>query len=156
MNILNKLKKSFWVAIKPIFPYIRDILVKLRVIKHPGRQKFLIGKLAPHRNPDELYKHLENQGFEHHTIAWVDEGEVFGMRYLENFHFQYHVRLFTNGEIRGHYEYSVESKPIAHFLEQDIEPRREVFLGYLEGFLELENTDSQSAPATSLGSPNNG
>lgn len=162
MSFLDRLKKFFWSTVKPIFPHIRDGLLALGFIKHEGRQSHIIGKLVPGRSVEELEQHLQKQGFKRHILAWIDEAEVLGVRYAENFHYQYHLRVFDDGEIRGHYEVSVESRPVAHLMEWGMEARQEEFLRFLKGWVEITeypesgNTKSQSAPAASLGEPYNG
>lgn len=122
-----------------------------------------MGRISSGKTIEDLEKHLKNKGFEHHPLAWVDDGEVLGMRYPENFHQQYHIRVFEDGSVHGHYETTVESHPIAHIQEWGMEPRQEEFLRFLEDCVQVldtieepGNTSSQSAPATSIGSPKSG
>lgn len=75
----------------------------------------------------QLVKHLVAQGFAKHFIAWKDDSELVSLRKLENFMYQYHVRIFKDGEVRGHYEYTPECHPIAHLKGMDQEHRPEAF-----------------------------
>lgn len=64
-------------------------------------------------------------------IAWVDKDEAISTRKLDGFDFQYHLRVFKDGEVRGHYEKTPERHPIDHFLDRGMEPRRKEFLEIL-------------------------
>lgn len=99
-------------------------------------------------------KHLETQGFSPNFIAWSDKHETQSLRKVEG-DWQYHLRVYQDLEIRGHYELTPEAGLIAHFLEMGMEERREEFLKFLEGYLDLESgkTKSQSRLATFIGSP---
>lgn len=78
---------------------------------------------------------LTEKGYEEAIIAWCDPGEVLSMRKIHNEIYQYHVRLFIDGEIRAHYEYSPESKPIEHIRETFFKPETEFFKNLLGGYL---------------------
>ena len=94
-------------------------LLKWHLIWHEkGRQKYHLGYIAPGKTLQDLEKHLyEKWGFGNHFVAWEDEGQVLSWRKLVDFSHQYHIRIFSDGEIRGHYEYTPEAKPIDHFKE---------------------------------------
>ena len=118
----------------PAWPYFRDFLLWTGIVWHaPGRQKFHLGWLRSGRTPDEFMHYLQDVGFGNHTLAWVDEDEYFGIRILdkENDDFQYHIRLYKDGEIKGHYEYTAEADWYKHFQEIEMEERREEFLKFL-------------------------
>lgn len=156
----KKVVLFFWRIIMPFFLTTRDALIALHIIHHRrGRQSYHVGWLAPGRTLEGLKAHLATLGFEHDLIAWVDETEHFCMRRQENYDYQYHIRVFFDNEIRGHYEQRPESHPLAHFKEWGMEPRREEFLNFLGGWVvqrEEGNTSSQSAPAASRGVPKSG
>ena len=154
--------------ITPIFPYLRDGLLSLGILHHEGRQRYPLGWIPRGRSINELVEYLAQKGFENHFIAWVDTDEVVSLRKLSNFHWQYHVRIYRDGEIRGHYELTPEAHPIAHFKERGMESRREEFLGFLDEWV-VESRDaerkisyargktaSHRAPAASRGVPVNG
>lgn len=105
---------------------------------HNFRQKYLLGHLNSNFNKESLSKRLVEEGFEHAVIAWKDPGEVLSMRKVVEGIYQYHVRLFIDGEIRAHYEYSPESHPIDHLLETRFEPAVEFFAGLLGEYLIVE------------------
>ena len=129
---VQKLKYFFWRLYTPYHTFFRDTLLKLGVIKHyVERQHFLLGTLAPGHSLEEVISHLVAQGYGLQTVAWEDEGELLSLRRAEDFVRQYHLRVFRDGEIRGHYEYTPECHPILHLLEVGFEDRRQEFLKLL-------------------------
>jgi len=164
--LVDKCKKRLWRTITPVFPYVRDGLLKLGIIYHNGRQPYPIGWIREGRTIRELIEHLTKKGFSNHFVAWVDDGEAISLRRLANFHWQYHLRIFNDGEIRAHYEMTPEAHPISHFKGVDMEPRRKEFLKSLEGwisdlrtegeFARAGKTASRRIPAASRGVPVNG
>ena len=83
----------------------------------------------------DLLNHLQSNGYTNHFVAWKDPGQVLSFRKLVGLKYQYHLRLFTDGEIRGHYEVTPESHPIAHFLEHGLEDRSQEFIDVLKDWL---------------------
>lgn len=160
MSPLDKAQFAIWKIIAPIFPHLRDFLLKLKLIRHQsGRQKYPLGWLPKGLNPQRIEAFLAKHNFKKHAIAWVDEGEVLGLRRLESFRYQYHLRVFEDGEVRGHFEVTPEHKPIHHLKEKGMERRREVFLTFLQGLINqelAESTLSHKSPAASRGGPKNG
>ena len=104
---------------------------------HNFRQKYLLGHLNSNYNRDELRDLLLKHGFEIALIAWHDPGEVLSMRKIDRNIFQYHVRLFIDGEIRAHHEYSPEAHPINHLMETRFAPETSFFMGLLSQYLVL-------------------
>lgn len=160
MSPLDKTKSAIWKIIAPIFPHLRDFLLKVKLIRHQsGRQKYPLGWLGQGLNRRHLEGFLAKHNFKKHAIAWVDEGEVLGLRRLETFRYQYHLRVFADGEVRGHFEVAPEYKPIHHLKEKGMEHRREVFLTFLQGLINqapAESTLSHKSPAASREGPENG
>jgi hypothetical protein len=68
------------------------------------------------------------------------------MRLLDGFDYCYHVRLFADGEIKGHYERTVESNPFAHFFEIGMQAKTEMFMNFLKPMLEPKQ-EFQTQPA---------
>jgi len=123
----------------PVSFYVRDILIWLNIIWHEGRQNYLIGNLIEESTPDMLMRHLiDNHGFESYFLAWDDEDQYCSLRFRESLTRQYHLRIYNDGEIRGHYEYTPESYPIAHLREIDMEDRREKFMQLLKNWVNIE------------------
>ncbi len=99
------------------YPYARDFSLFTQIVRHNGRQKFFIGFLNQNNSNKDFESYLIKKGFEHSILSWIDDGEILSMRKRVHKRYQYHIRLFDDGEIRGHYEYSPESKPLAHLCE---------------------------------------
>lgn len=99
------------------------------------RQSFLVGRL-PKRVSHEIFaEFLHNRGFEPTTLSWIDPGEKINLRKRVDGERQYHVRVFHDGEIRGHYEFAPESRPLAHVMEWGFEPAAEYLAGLYNDFL---------------------
>jgi hypothetical protein len=135
MELGVRLRQFLWLFITPAFPYFRNALTFFGIVRHEGRQDFLLGHLPGNRTVEELKKYLKRYGFGNHFVAWIDDDEVLGLRLRENFTFQYHLRVFKDGEIRGHYELTPESHPVGHFAERVFEPRTEEFLRLLKDWV---------------------
>lgn len=135
-NLLDQVKYWFWRIYTPLHPYVRDISLMLGLVRHDGRQDFLIGKLDPSRPFREFISYLvEQQGFGNHFIAWKDTDEVVSLRRTDGFRFQYHVRIFTDGEVRCHYEYTPEYRPIRHLIQMGFEERATEFNAMLQDWV---------------------
>lgn len=133
LNLIEKLQRSFWRLLYPLFPKLQKPFARFH---SSTRQQYHLGWLAPGKSLKELERHLHDAwGFGNHFIAWEDSGQVLSWRKLVDFEHQYHIRVFTDGEIRGHYEYTPEGKPLSHFEEVDEEERLEQFKKFLGNFL---------------------
>ena len=136
MRTFDYLKHLWWRwFVYPIYPYIQPVVAALPIVRDydpkNARQRFHLGWLAPGRSFDDFLAQLAARGFQNHFIAWQDGGQVVSIRKIIDYRFQYHIRLFADGEIRGHYEYTPECRPFKHLTEALFEPRREEFLAYL-------------------------
>ena len=127
----DRIKYFLWKIITPCHPYGRDALLKLHIIHHEGRQDYVIGRMAPGVKLEDFLRYLHTQGFSNHFIAWEDDGQVVSLRKLVNFKWQYHLRIFGDGEVRGHYERTPEGHPIWHLKEIGREERRKDFLRFI-------------------------
>lgn len=134
-RLIDRIKYIFWRIYRPFHTILRDGTLALGLIRHEGRQNFLVGHLRKDKTIPQLVDHLISRGFGNHFIAWVDEGEMVGLRLLESFDRQYHIRIFQDGEVRGHYEYTPESHIIWHMKETDMEFRKDVFLNFLRDWV---------------------
>lgn len=110
-------KKIFWKAFSPFFPTIRDAWVAMGLVSHEVRQPYLYGKLKNGLTPHDLKNILHAAGFKNDYVAWVDPDEVVNMRKVVDLIYQYHVRLFIDGEVRAHHEFSAESHPFKHLYD---------------------------------------
>ena len=133
----EKAKQKLWRVIYKFFHIAQVDLLKTRLIKHTDKkQKYPIGWLAPGKTLEGLKRHLhEKWGLGNHFVAWTDEGQVLSWRKLVDFNDQYHLRVFENGEIRGHFELTPEGHPIDHFTEKGEVDRKEDFLKFLGEFV---------------------
>jgi hypothetical protein len=129
-GLWKKAKYYFWKALYPPVIIGRDVLMSFHLIHHEGRQRFLFGKLASGKKVEDFLKFLEAKGFGNHFVAWKDDGQLISLRRPDGFDYQYHLRIFKDGEIRGHYEYTPESHPYWHFIEHGEEERRSDFFEF--------------------------
>jgi hypothetical protein len=135
-SLHDRVKYLFWRVYTPFHPLVRDfslrvgiVSAKAKVERWGHRQRFLIGIIAPGETIESVVKHLIGKGYYNHFVAWEDQGEVVSLRFTKNFSHQYHLRLFEDGEVRGHYEYTPECYPWKHYYEIGcFEARREEFL----------------------------
>ncbi len=140
MTKIEKIKQKIWRFIYKFFPTFQKLLLRLHLIWHgKERQRFHIGWLVQGKTLEELKKHLhEKWNFGNHFIAWSDNEQVLSWRKLQDFNYQYHLRVFSDGEIRGHYEYTPEGHPVAHFSEKGESFHKEEFLKFLGEFITKE------------------
>ena len=134
---MARIKYIFWRLITPVHPYIRDLMLWLRVVSHGGRQNFLLGKIAPHSSVKEFISHLVELGYGNHFVAWRDDGELVSLRLTVSFMHQYHIRIYEDGEVRVHFEYTPECYPIWHLKEVGIEDRRAEFVTLVGGHVDV-------------------
>ncbi len=133
MNTSQKLKQKFWRLIYPVFKFLEHAALPFH---EKRRQKYHIGWLHPKKTLPDLKRHLSQEwGFGNHFVAWEDTGQILSWRKLTSFDDQYHLRVFNDGEIRGHYETTPESAPLEHFFEAEFNPKHYDFLQFLEGYI---------------------
>jgi hypothetical protein len=136
MTFTDHLKNFIWRrVITPFFPLLYRTIGSFKFVRrwgHEGyRQRYHLGWLKPGRSRDDFLEHLRTKGFGNHFIAWQDSGQVASVRRLDGFGWQYHIRVFTDGEVCGHYEKTPESHPIDHFLEIGETDRHREFMAAL-------------------------
>ena len=135
VRIRDLLKRFLWFLIKPLHPYIRNLLLFSHVIHHCGRQRYHVGYLKAGKTISALEKFLRRERFWPCRVAWSDDGEVLNLRRFNGFQHQYHLRIFRDGEVRGHYEKTPEAHPIDHMNEIGMEARSKDFLRFLDGWV---------------------
>ena len=118
LTLSQSIRRFFWrYLIYPVFPYLYSIFGTMKIVRELGheeyRQRYHLGWLKPEKTFSEFVKRLGELGFTNHFVAWKDEGQIFSLRKFENFEWQYHVRIFSDGEVCGHYEKTPESHPLA-------------------------------------------
>lgn len=83
--------------------------------RHKDRHPYLLGLFNVEKYTiKDLAYHLIEFGFEKDRLAWKEEGEVLSMRKVDGKKFQWHIRMYKDGEVRAHYEYSPEVHPLKH------------------------------------------
>ncbi len=155
-GINNRSKYVFWRLITPFHNHGRDFLLNVGVLHHESRHNYTLGTLAPGRDVAEFLKYLESRGWGNNFIAWREEGEIIGIRKIESFERQYHIRIFRDGEVCGHYEYTPECRPRWHLKEIGIEERREEFMKELGDWVipsSFPPLRSEVTPSYSVSSP---
>ena len=123
-----RIKYYLWLLYSPYHPTVRDSVISWSFIKNRGRQPFLLGTIAPHLSIEQFVSFLTENGYAYHHVAWEDDGEVVSLRLVYDFVHQYHIRVFEDREVRGHYEYTPESYPILHLWDVGREDKREEFM----------------------------
>lgn len=137
MTFFDKIKQKTWDFIYSFFLPVRSFLLRTGLVWHKkGRQKYHIGWLSPGKTLEDVKKHLhEKWGFGNHFIAWIDEDQVLSWRKLIDFEKQYHLRVYKDGEICGHFEFTPEAHPIEHMEEKGEREAKEDFLKFLGDFV---------------------
>lgn len=134
------LPQFIWLLLKPVFPALRNIFVRAGLITPltMGRHRFPLGFLKSNFSPREFRTLMRERGFFLQPMAFTDPEQILSLRRLdpENFNFQYHVRLYKDGEIRGHYEKTPEDHPLDHLREIGFEAKHEEFTKMLSGILD--------------------
>jgi len=131
MNAVDKFKQKVWRRIYPHFTAMQKFFLKMG-LHQKGRQKYHIGWVAPGKTLESLKRHLhEKWGFGNHFVAWTDDDQVLSWRKLADFQDQYHLRVYKDGEICGHFEYTPEAHPVDHFIEKGEVNKKEDFLKFL-------------------------
>lgn len=141
LTYIDSIKNKVWRFLYPIFPRLQK---PFAVFHNSERQQFHLGWLVQGKTLQDLEHHLHNVwGFGNHFVAWEDTGQVLSWRKLVDFEHQYHIRVFADGEIRGHYEYTPEGRPLKHFEEVDEEARIVQFKKFLGDFVTSEQHPMQ-------------
>jgi len=122
-----------WKIIYVVYPPVLRILEKLHF--HYVRQDFYWGRLNPKYTQEGFKNFLLKKSFYPAILAWKDPGEILNLRLIDNKVFQHHIRLFDDGEIRGHYEYSSEGNPFFHIFGVGCRDDREFFRSLLGDYL---------------------
>ncbi|OGJ04307.1 hypothetical protein A3G06_02045 [Candidatus Nomurabacteria bacterium RIFCSPLOWO2_12_FULL_46_14] len=137
MTFFDKIKQKIWHFAYKYFLVVQEDLLKRGIIHHNDkRQPYHLGWLASDKTLEDLKKHLHAKwGFGNHFVAWTDKGQVLSWRKLADFADQYHLRVFKDGEIRGHYELTPEAHPLAHLEGKGEVDKRGDFLKFLGDFV---------------------
>ncbi len=137
-NIRTLAQLAFLIFVRPIFPLGQWLVFQLGIFKNPKEpQPFFLGYLKEGITVELARQHLLGQGFFMNRVAYFDPGQMLSMRRLDEElpDRQYHLRIFDNGEVRGHYEYTAEDKPWRHLNEEILEARKEIFNEWIREIL---------------------
>lgn len=119
-----------------------------------GREGFPIGWLAPEKNLEELRNYLHREwGFGGNFSARVDSGEVLNWRKLMEDGQQYHLRVYEDGEIRGHMEMSPRKNVVSNLTGGSKAEAREEFLKFLGDFAVKRKYISNLVPPVGVHDP---
>ncbi|MDQ3076292.1 MAG: hypothetical protein M3Q34_04165 [bacterium] len=137
-------KKKMWHSLYEIFMNFQKFLVKYGIVHYKSRQEYHIGWLASGKTLEELRLHLHSEwGFGNHFVSWIDNGQVLSWRRLVDPKNQYHLRVFYDGEIRGHLEPTPESGIFNHILKKGMKEAQTDFLKFLGEFVVHEQVISE-------------
>lgn len=141
-EVHNRIKYWVWRVYTPVHPYLRNISMQLGLrasmfapMETEGRQDYLLGKLDPNRTLSDFIRYLLSQGYGNHFVAWKDDGELVSLRKTNGFKYQYHLRVFDDGEVRVHYEYTPEYRPLQHLIQIGFENRIAEFEELTKGWV---------------------
>ena len=143
-SLVHRIKYYLWYFYTPYHPKVRDGVLALSLIKNRGRQPYLLGTIAQHLSTEEFVALLVKKRYAYHRVAWEDDGEVVSVRRVQSFEHQYHIRVFEDREVRGHFEYTPECYPLAHLWDVGREDRRAEFLEELGGAITPHSSSDRS------------
>lgn len=115
------------IFVRPLFPFFQWISLLFR--KKPVRGNFLLGNVRTSMSFEMVEEVLKKEGFFPNRIAYKEPGQVLSMRCLdaENPDYQYHIRIFDDGEIRGHHETTPSDHPVKHLRQKELTHKPEKF-----------------------------
>jgi hypothetical protein len=114
---------------------------------HKERESFPVGWLAEGKTLVELREYLHREwGFGGNFSTHTDSGEVLNWRKLLENGQQYHLRVYEDGEIRGHIEMSPEKNAISNFTKGGQSESREEFIKFLGDFVSKRKYISNLVP----------
>lgn len=132
MNPKQKTSK-LRLSLKEFWKLFKGPLTKQGIFEPNGRQPYIVGRLKRGINFDKIKKRLEMFGFEKPKLEWRDLGQIFSARLMEG-DWQYHLRIFKDGEVRGHLELAPKH-PLRHITARTRQPCPSFFLILLNEFL---------------------
>lgn len=125
-----------WIALElcyAVFPLMRG-LYRLFGFEFDVRD-FIQGKLKEEINLSDFKAYLHELGFEKNRLAWICKNEVLNLRKKLSDGKQYHIRVFKDRTVNGHYEWAPEFAPVLHWYQSLMKPKRSHFKRILGNFL---------------------
>jgi len=122
------------IFVRPLFPFFQWLAVFLKIVKAPERGPHVLGKVRDGLSAEEVEKVLKKEGFFQNRIAYTEPGQVLSMRCLdkEDPDCQYHIRVFSDGEIRGHHETTPADHPHKHIKQVELTHKPEKFAPWIK------------------------
>ena len=119
---------------------LKELIQRYLLKREPSRQPYLLAQIAP-EHTFRLYYHLCVLHWYHDNyLSYVDKGELYNIRKLHfkgvGCWYQTHIRIFEDGEVRGHYEVTPESEPRAHYQGTTLEEVQASELEELKAIIE--------------------
>ncbi len=130
------LAQLLFLPLRPVFPAVQWLVQSLgfmceaKTVEGPHRrQPYRIGSCDP-KDTGAVVEAFRAAGFRNECIALNEIGQIASMRRIDRARpdQQYHVRVFSDGEVRGHYELTPEDHPIGHWNERVFEERNAEFV----------------------------
>lgn len=122
-------KYVFWRVLTPVQPLFRELCMPVHTWRKRGRrQRFLLGTVAPDVSIEAFLAHVVSLGYRRYKVAWREPNQIVSLRLLVGFERQYHLRVYKDGEVRGHFEYTPEWYPLKHVRCIGMQERREDFI----------------------------
>lgn len=128
-----------FLPLRPLFPVVQRLVQafgfmrEAKTVEGPHRrQPYLVGRCEP-GNASSVIDAFRASGFKDECIALNENGQLVSLRRLDDAKpdHQYHVRVFNDGEVRGHYELTPEDHPFGHWDERVFEERNAEFVAAL-------------------------
>jgi hypothetical protein len=139
------LHRAWWAFCRQFY----NLAVALKLDRSKERQPYCIGVIKATSTKawgtaapitadtikSAIVAQLEQHGFERYDICKIDPGQWLSLRRVDpadsRERFQWHIRIFYNLEVRGHYEYTPEFAPVRHVLGIGMECRSSDFVRWL-------------------------
>ena len=99
----KKTKKSNRRNDQDFWKVFKKSLIRKGIFEPNGRQPYFIGRIKADVKIEDIVNKLKKFGFDKTKLEWRDLGQVFSARLKEGKR-QYHLRIFKDREVRGHFE----------------------------------------------------